>query len=210
MGSGSYVFAEWDSVQRNNRTFQLAMQQTEQKIVSLCLADWSPKRFDVRRALSPPAGFFGRTSILPELFDDVDGNAMSTWRQSFTSSGSQTIITGGNSGNTVPEDFKVAWIGLAFPNKNQQISEIKWQIGDRKFGRINIEELHAYKTPAIIFDEGFLINEEESFDLYAYVEGPIASDNTFITSEFQRVVMLGAVYFNVTSKVLGSCGAQIT
>ena len=210
MGSGSYVIAEWDSVQRNNRMFQLAMQQTEQRVVNLCLSDWAPKRFDVRRALSPPSGFFGRTTILPELFDDNAGTAMSTWRQSFTSSGHQTIITGGNAGNTIPEDFKVAWIGLAFPNKQQHITEVKWQIGDRKFGRIDIEEMHAYKTPAIIFDEGFLINEEESFDLYAYVQGPIPSDNTFVTSLFQRVVMLGAVYFNVVSKVLGNCGAQIT
>lgn len=210
MGSGSYVIAEWDSVQRNNRDFQLAMQQLEQKTVSKCLNDWAPKKFDVRRALSPPAGYFGRTTILPELFDDADGSAMSTWRQSLTSSGHQTLITGGNSGNTIPEDFKVAWIGLAFPNKQQHITEVKWQIGDRKFGRIDLEEMHAYKTPAIIFEDGFLIDEEESFDLYAYVQGPIPSDNTFITSLFQRVVMLGAVYFKITSKVLGSCGAQIT
>jgi len=210
MGSGSYVIAEWNAVQKNNRDFQLAMQQLEQKTVAKCLNDWAPKKFDIQRALSPPDGYFGRTTILPELFDDVDGNAMSTWRQSFTTAGHQTIITGGNSGNTIPEDFKIAWVGLAFPNKEQHITEIKWQIGDRKFGRLDIEELNAYQTPAIIFEEGILIDEEESFDLYAYLEGPIPSDNAFVTSEFQRVVMLGACYFKVISKVLGNCGAQIT
>lgn len=110
----------------------------------------------------------------------------------------------------MPEGFKIAWAGLAFPNKQQHITEIKWQIGDRKFGRINIEELKGYNKPAIIFEEGYIINEEESFDLYGYVEGPIAVSEPFIAGLYQRIVMLGAAYFDVVSKVLGTCGAAIT
>jgi hypothetical protein len=209
MGQGSYVICEWDSVQKDNRPFQLAMQKLEQTAVNKCLSDWKPKSFNVKSALSPDEGGFGRTTILPELFDDHSGTQMAHWRQSFTTAGHQTLITGTRSGNTIPEDFKVAWIGLALPNKQQHITEIKWQIGDRKYGRLNLEEVHSYNKPAIIFEEGLILDEETSFDLYGYVEGPIPDQAPFITSIFQRIVMLGAAYFKVTSKVLGNCGAAI-
>ena len=49
------------------------------------------------------------------------------------------------------------------------ISEIKFQISDRKIGRINIEEAFAYENPAIIFEDGLILDEETGFTLYAYV-----------------------------------------
>jgi len=100
-------------------------------------------------------------------------------------------------------------MGLAFPNKEQHITEIKFQIGDRKYGRINLEEMHAYNKPVIIFEDGFILDEEESFELYAYVEGPLPNQLPFIQGVYQRVVMIGAAYFKVISKVLGNCGAVI-
>ena len=210
MGQGSYVICEYDSVQAENSVFQRALGALDLQVIGKCNADWSPKSFNARKTLSPDNISYGRTTILPELFDDHNGTVMAHWRQLFTTAGHQTIIAGNGAGNTLPEDFKIAWAGLAFPNKQQHITEIKWQIGDRKYGRINIEEIKSYNKPALIFEEGFLINEEESFDLYGYVEGPIPSDNTFITGLYQRIVMLGAAYFSVVSKVLGNCGAAIT
>lgn len=212
MGQGSYVICEWDSVQKENPEFQVAFKNLEQQMITKCNAEWAPRRFNKALALTGGEGFYGRTTILPELFDDINGTAMATWRQFFlpAQTGHQTIITGGNAGNTIPEDFKIAWMGLAFPNKEQNISEIRFQIGDRKHGRLDIEEIHSYNKPIMVFDEGFIIDEETSFDLYAYIEGPIPNEAPFITGIYQRVVMIGAAYFKVISKVLGNCGAQIT
>jgi hypothetical protein len=103
------------------------------------------------------------------------------------------------SGNVLPQDFKVAWIGLAFPNKQMQISELKWQISEGKFIRVNIEELMSYNKPALIFEKGYILNEKESFELDGYVEH----------ADYQRIVPLGAAYYRVIDRVLGSPGDPI-
>ena len=205
-----YVIAEWDSVQAENSVFQRGLASLDQKIITECNSKWSPLRFNLSKALSPGDDNYGRTTILPELFHDHGGTDMAHWRQLFTTAGHQTLIAGNGAGNTIPEDFKIAWAGLAFPNKQQHITEVKWQIGDRKYGRINIEEMKSYNKPALIFEEGYILYEEESFDLYGYVEGPIAISEPFIEGLYQRIVMLGAAYFKRVSKVLGTLGAVIT
>ena len=209
MGQGAYVFCEWDSIQEDNLEFQQGFRNLELAMINKCNADWDPKRFNKNLALTGSPNEYGRTTILPELFDDHSDVQMAHWRQQFTTAGHQTIITGTRTGNTIPEDFKVGWMGLAFPNKEQHITEIKFQIGDRKYGRINLEEMHAYNKPVIIFEDGFILDEEESFELYAYVEGPLPNQLPFIQGVYQRVVMIGAAYFKVISKVLGNCGAVI-
>jgi len=207
-----FVICEWDSVQAENSVFQRALANLDGKMIAKCNSDWAPKTFNLSKPLSPSDNNYGRTTILPELFDDHNGVGMAHWRQYFiaANAGHLTLIAGRNAGNTIPENFKIAWAGLAFPNKQQHITEIRWQIGDRKYGRQNIEEIRSYNKPALVFEEGFILDEEESFDLYAYLEGPIPNEPPFITGIYQRVVMLGAAYFNVISKVLGNTGAAIT
>jgi len=204
LGQGSYVICEWDSVAKEYPNFQLAFRNLETQVISKCQADWSPKQYG---SLTPNAGQFGRTTILPALFDNWLGVQMAHWRQVFTALGHRTLIAGAGAGNTLPEDFKVAWIGLAFPNKNQNITEIKFQIGDRKYGRINLEEMLSFNKPALIFEEGFTIDEEQSFELYGYVEGPLPLSTG--SRIYQRIVMLGAAYYKIIDKVLGNCGAAI-
>ncbi len=199
MGQGSYVFVEWDSVQEEYPKFQRVMAALEQRVITKCNADWAPRTFNLKKALTPAPENYGRTTILPALFDDNAGVQMEHWRQYFSAVGHQLLMSGAGGGNTIPEDFKVAWIGLAFPNKQMQISEIKWQIGDTKYGRIDLEELHSYNKPAIIFEEGFIIDEEQAFELYGYVEH----------ADYQRIVMLGSCYFKVIDKVLGNPGTAI-
>jgi hypothetical protein len=48
------------------------------------------------------------------------------------------------------------------------------QISDKKLPRLNIEEAFCYKKPCIIFEDGYILDEETSFHLYAYVttQGP--------------------------------------
>lgn len=163
-----------------------------------CNTDWKPRTpgWLVPRDANAE---YSRTTILPALFDGQAGAQLAHWRQQLTLTGHQTILAGTRAGSIIPEDFKIAWAGLAFPNKQQQISEIRFQIGDRKYGRINLEEMHSYKVPALIFEEGFIINEEQSYDLWGYVEG----------ADYQRVVMLGACYVKYIDKLLGNPGAVI-
>lgn len=218
MGQGSFVIAEWDSLQKKNSAFQMALRDLDLRITQKCNTEWAPKTLNLRKTFAPDSNNYGRTTILPALFSDHNGVQLGgSWRQLYTVAGNQTILTGTRAGNTIPEDFKIAWAGLAFPNKQQHFTEFKWQIGDRKYGRINVEEMHSYNKPAIIFEEGLILDEEESFDLYAYLEGghgvgpggDIAISSPFILGIYQSVVMLGAAYFKVTSKVLGNCGAAI-
>lgn len=196
MGQGGYIFCEWDSITKEDIKFKTAFKNLEDSMKAKCDAEWAPRAMGY---LVPHENEYGRTSILPRLFLGYGGAVLPHWRQNILVAGNQVLLTGVGAGNTIPEDFKVAWIGLAFPNKQMQISEIKWQIGDRKYGRINIEELKSYNKPAIIFEEGLIIDGEQSFDLHGYVETP----------DYQRIVMLGAAYYKYIDKVLGQCGAAV-
>jgi len=212
MGSASFVIGEWNSIVQSHsafhRFFQSTLARLDGEMIAKCNADWSPLTFNPEQPFGSN-GHWGRTTILPALFDDHSGSQMAHWRQRFTTAGNQTLMAGTRSGNTIPEDFKIAWAGIAFPNKNQHISEIKWQIGDRKYGRIDIEEMLGYNQPAIIFQDGYLINEEEAFDLYGYVEGPLATDLSGLVLGWQRIVLLGYAAYRQIDRVLGQCGAAI-
>lgn len=88
---------------------------------------------------------------------------------------------------------------MMFPVKQLQISEIRWQTSDRKFVRVNIEELRSFNKPALAFEEGFVLNEEQAFHLFGYVEG----------MDYQRIVPLGTTLFRVIDKVLNAPGDPI-
>jgi hypothetical protein len=180
--------------------YQRAFADLEVKVADKCLKDWNkPLGY-----LTPTGDECGRTTIIPALFRGWAAAApypqLAHWRQHITATGHQPLLMGMGGGNVIPKDFKVAWMGLMFPNKQMQITEIKWQISDRKYGRINLEEIRNYNKPAIIFEEGFILNEKQSFDLYGYVE----------EADYQRIIMLGAAYYKVIDRVLGAPGAAIT
>ncbi len=213
-------------MQKTLPEFKAAFANLENRVIQQCNADWFPKTFGY---MSPNSGAeYGRTTILPELFQDWEGNNMdstgrtqaqgsASWIQAFdTQSGDTSILTGNGAGSVMPESFKVAWIGLAFPNKTQHITEIKFQISDRKYGRLDLEEmLYGYDAPAVIFEEGFVIDEETYFELWAYLDlgysglqpenGPGGRNNLI----YQSVVMLGACYYKQIDRVLGDTGAPI-
>jgi hypothetical protein len=70
--------------------------------------------------------------------------------------------------------------------------------------------MQCYNKPAIIFEEGYILDEEESFHLYGYVEGPIPVFHDGWTGAYQRIVPLGAAYYKVVSKILGQPGTAIS
>jgi len=205
MGSGGYVICEWSAVQKDFPKFQQVFADVESQIIAKCTSEWAPRTFGY---MSPSGSQFGRTTILPRLFNDHSGLSKATWRETFLGVGAiAPMMTGGGTGSVMLENFKVGWIGIALPNKNQYLTEIKFQIGDRKFMRINLEELRGYEEPALIFEEGFIIDEEQSFTMDGYLEGllPQSTNNRV----YQRLVMLGAAYYSIIDKVLGNCGAVI-
>jgi len=242
MGLGSYIFSEWHSIQETYPEYHAAMRALESEAITKCTKDWFPKKTPAAACgyLSPKSGEqFGRTSILPALFKtgeftqsgqlqfgttpvpagalDVLGNPVlavpAYWRQTFLRTGHQGVLYGAHTGDIIPADFKIAWTGLAFPNKQQNITEIRFQIGDRKYGRINIEEMHAYNIPAIIFEKGFVLNEKEGFDLHAYLECDAMPEEQLNANGegciYQYIIPLGAAYYKVKDTVLGAPGSVI-
>jgi len=205
--AGGYVICEWDSVKKEYPEWQRAFAELEARTIEKCNKDWTPKTFG---GLTPTGDQYGRTTILPALFNDWLGIQMAHWRQRITSSGELMLISGMGGGHVLPKNFKVAWMGLMFPNKEQHITELRWQISDGKYGRINIEEMASYNKPTIIFEEGFLLNEKGSFELWGYVEGPIPRDHEGRTNIYQRIVMLGSAFYEIIDRVLGMPGAAIS
>jgi len=169
--SGGYVLAEYGKIKQEFPEFKRVLDTLRKELIEKAKADWSPLTYG---GLAPKAGEFGITSVMPELFADNAGVRLTTWRQTFTSTGAQTIMTGVGSGGIIPEDFKVGLAGIAFLDKVLRVSEIKMQISDKKLPRINIEEAMAYEKPAIVFEEGYILDEEAAFELIGYVmtQGP--------------------------------------
>jgi len=169
----SYVICEYEKVKQQFPEFKATMASLAATLRAKCAADWSPKTFG---GLAPTAGQFGETTILPALFRDdtmtaanVAGTFMPTWEQWLTTTGHRTIMSGSGVGGIILEDYKIGLAGIAFLDKAIRVSEIKMQISDKKLPRINIEEALAYNKPAIIFETGYILDEETGFDLYAYV-----------------------------------------
>jgi hypothetical protein len=145
------------------------------------------------------AGEFGETTILPALFRDIGNTRLVTWEQQLTATGSQIIMSGANGGN-IYKDYKVGIAGLAFLDKAIRVSEIKMQISDKKLPRINVEEAFGYNKPAVVFEEGYILDEQTGFDLTAYVlsQGP------------QRIKPIGLQLNRVKDKVLTDTGSALT
>jgi hypothetical protein len=182
----SYVICEYEKVKSEFPEFKATMDNLKASLLGLAAKDWGLSL----AKLSLEQGYV--TTVLPALFADNAGNRLTTWEQTFTSTGSQTIMTGVGSGGVIPEDFKVGIAGLAFLDKAIRISEIKMQISDKKLPRINIEEAFVYNKPAIVFEEGYILDEETAFELIGYVlsQGP------------QRIKLIGLQANRVKDKLL--------
>lgn len=217
MGQGGLIFCELDSVKKEYPDYQRAFADLEAKAVLSCTDKWFPKKSPAEAfGLSTPnEDQFGETSILPALFDPnpaVYGGAPfggakvgaftippRDFRQYFSTKGHQVILQGSQPGETITKGFQIGWMGLMFIGKQMLITELRWQTSDSKKVRVNIEALHSYNKPALIFEEGHLLKEEQAFHLHGYVE----------EAYYQRVIPIGAAYFKVIDKVLGNPGDAI-
>jgi len=192
--AGGYVICEYESVKKEFPEFRTTMDTLEANLIDMAVADWGIPR----NKFTLKEGY--KTTIIPALFQDISGNQMTSWDQWLTSTGHQRIISGAATGRTIAEDYKVGLAGLVFLDKTIRISEIKMQISDKKLPRINIEEAFDYNKPAIVFEEGYILNEEKGFELYAYV----------LTQGPQRIKLLGVQLNKVKDKVLTDTGASLS
>ncbi len=168
--TGGFVICEWGSVKENHPQFQRMMERLHTDLIAKAALDWAPKTFG---GIAPRSNQFGETTIIPALFRGdaqtvAASGQLATWNQYLGTTGHRTILTGANTGN-IYEDYKIGLAGFGLLDKSINISEIKFQISDRKIARINIEEAMAYENPVIIFEDGLVLDEETGFTLYAYV-----------------------------------------
>jgi hypothetical protein len=167
----TYVICEYDKVRETIPKFSTVMQNLESALIAKARKDW-PSLGYTSPGMNPKSGEFGKSTVMPQLFNNMSGVRLVTWNQLLTATGHQTVMTGAAAASTIAEDYKVGLCGLAILDKTMRITEIKMQISDRKLPRINLEEAMAYERPAIVFEEAFILDEETGFDLYAYVECP--------------------------------------
>jgi len=186
--AGGFVICEYESVKQEFPEFKAVIEELRSQLIQKAEKDWAPLKYG---GMATKAGEFSETTIMPQLFNGMAGTRLTTWDQWFTATGAQTIMTGTGTGGTIPEDYKVGLVGLVFLDKAIRVSEIKMQISDKKLPRINIEEAFCYNKPAIVFEQGFVLDEETSFDLYGYV----------LTQGPQRIKLLGLQLNRVPNKL---------
>ena len=78
--------------------------------------------------------------------------------------------------------------GWMIPSKSIRVSKLRMEIGDTRYVIHDIEELHGFVQPALIYEEPFIIPEETRFLLRGFFEG----------SGWQRIVPLGFVLYRRT------------
>jgi len=193
---GGYVLCEYDSVKKEFPEFAEVMEGLKTQLIAKAEADWAPLKYG---GFTPEAGQFGITTIIPALFRDMTGTRLTTWEQWFTATGARTILTGVGAGNVIPEDYKVGVAGLAFLDAAIRVSEIKLQISDKKLPRINLEEAFVYNKPAVIFEEGYILDQETVFELTAYI----------LTQGPQRIKLIGLQLNKVRDKLFTDTGAAL-
>lgn len=202
MQTNGYVLCEYSKIKEDFPGFGDMMASLEMSLRSKAADDWSPLSYG---GTKPMAGQFGKTTVMPEMFVGFGGfgtgTQLTTWNQLFTTTGDNVLIEGNATGGSIPEDFKLGFAGLAFLDKAVKVSEIKLQIGDKKLPRINIEEARAYEQPCIIFENGFVADEETGFELKGYVE----------CRGYQRIKLIGMQLNRVPNKLQVSLtGATIS
>jgi len=164
------VITDYGKVREDFPQFGQVMKRMKADLIAKATADWANKKYG---GMYPEAGQFGISTIIPSLFRDIGNTTLTTWEQWLTATGNQTVMSGANGGN-IYRDYKIAICGLALLSKATRISEFRMQISDRKLPRINIEEAKVYKNMMIVWEDYFIVDEQNGFDLYAYVqtEGP--------------------------------------
>lgn len=199
-----YVICEYEKIKEVFPEFEAVQQNLARRLVAKATADWTPLTFG---GMNPRSGQFGATTILPATMRGINNTTLATWRQYWTAAQvvvslagtSQVIMSGVNSGS-MREDYMIGLSGVCFLDKAIRVTEIKFQIGDHKIPRINLEEALVYNKPCVVFEEGFILGEEEGFDMYGYLQSEGQS----------RIKLLGLQLNRIPNKTqVTNCGAAL-
>lgn len=115
--------------------------------------------------LYPSANQFGVSPIRPRFVQlgTTSGKAES-WNRNLATIGWQDVIN-----STVLEDVYIGILGFVLPNVSQRVASIRFEAGKQKFPVVNLEgETDIMSEPAVIFEKGIIIPEEEPILLRAH------------------------------------------
>lgn len=182
-----YVICDYAHIKDAFPEFKSTMEVLKTSLVEKSRAEWRPLEFG---GLKPKSGQFGESTIMPELFANGAGAMLQTWNNRTTVQGHQLLMQGVNIPN-LPEDYKVGLIGIAFLDKSQKITEIRMDVSDKRLPRLNIEEMHAYDEPTVIFENGYILDEETGFQLWGFAE----------SIGFTRIKLLGIELNRIPNKL---------
>jgi len=156
-----YVLCELEKVKVEYPEYAEATKRLLTKAIDRAKEIWPGFTYG---GIYPGTKQFGITSALPKFFGSTTTH-LPTFRQNFTATGWQDIFN-----LTVAEDIIIGGMGWAITSPTINITELRAEISDVKYPRVNIEEMQAYDQPAVILKQGWYCQEEKAFLLRGYIE----------------------------------------
>jgi hypothetical protein len=150
----SPILVEFSKVKKEYPEFMTVFNETISAAKSQVGAAWGLSD----GGLIPGANQFGVAAIRPRFVQlgTVAGKG-ETWNRNLATVGWQDVIN-----NNVIEDVYIGVLGFILPNVSQRVASIRFEAGKQKFPVINLEgEIDIMSEPAVIFEKGIIIPEEE-------------------------------------------------
>lgn len=156
------VIVEYKKIRTAYPEFVSSWEATKADVIQKAQAAWGLKY----GGLFPESGQFGETTIRPRFFSAFGTTTgRETWNRNLGTAGWNTVIDD----KTVIEDVYIGLMGFLFPNASNRVSHIRLEAGKRKLPVINLEgEIDVMEEPAVIFETGIVIPEEDSVKLRVY------------------------------------------
>lgn len=128
----------------------------------------------------PDEGEFAPQTLRPYFFNDNAGNQLTgSFRQNIGSTGWQDVFaqTDLSDSGVISADFVMGIVGLALLEPTQRYSEIRLERGDTTLPVINVEDVRAMETPALLWEiddpedaKNFVFDEDSDLTLRANME----------------------------------------
>lgn len=152
------IIIEYSKVKKDFPEFQAAYTETLNKAKKDVQSAWGLSD----GGLFPGANQYGITTIRPRFVQlGTTSGKIESWNRNLATVGWQDFVD-----NTVIEDVYIGILGFQFPNVSQRCGAIRIEAGKQKFPVINLEgEMDVMSEPAVMFETGIIIPEEEAFKL---------------------------------------------
>lgn len=180
------IVVEYDKIRQEYPEYEESIARVYAQGMELADKAFSGKSYG---GMFPKDGQYGITTLLPKFLDWRAGTPkLTTFRQNYGSTGWNNIFTG-----TLQDGIVIGAIGFVIPDPSIIVNEFRLEIANKKYPRINIEEIHGMKTPAILFREGWLINKKTMYQIRGRFEA----------AGYQRIIPLkGFAFFEDNNDVI--------